>query len=269
MRDIILNDCNIKNTLFINSNLTVAIDNNNSNFKLNYFGNAPILQQQLIELNDRFINPIEITSSAMIRLQDDCLCEKIIINSSDVSSVYFIGDITKIKILEIKSPCYIYTNTTPINSQMLNPTVNIDIHNNFVNSFVSLYGNLCKSNIVLYSYTTLWLDGKFHILTILCNPTPIPVNLSLNTFIKNIYIETLTLITASKDIFDKLKNPNLTPGIGHDKLVLNKQSYKATFTNGIGNIITRISEPGEYSICVSLNLDNKDILIDSKDITII
>ena len=268
MRNLILNNCTIEKPLSIASNRSISIESVNSNFNLNYFGNGPILQQKIIELNKNYTGDILITTSAVIRIADNCECNKIILNAPEDSSIYFIGDISKIKVLEIKNYCNITSNFTENFSNLNYPQINIIIEELKELKNISFTGSFAQSNLSISSYTSIEINGTFNCITIPANVIPIPMTLTSNTKIKNINLKSNALITSSNELFTKLKDPLITPGNGHDKLVLVKSSYITQFTNGEGLVKFKIGEVDTYRITVSLLLNNEDIIIDSKNIII-
>lgn len=259
----------IKNKLSITTKYTVAVDSLNSSFKLNFNGIGPIIDQKLIELNNEFLDPIEINTSAQIRVHSNCSCEKIIINSPNNPKIYFIGDISKIKTIEINSPCSLFAPYSQIFSTPNCPEIKLNLTSPRNTDKISLNGNLSQSNLNIGSYCNIYLNGILNLVTSISMLNPIPLILSLNSNIKNIDLQSNLLITATKALFDKLKDPIQTPGIGHDKLILNKTSYNTSIINGQGILNIKIDTPGVYSITAALHLDEDDIIIGSKDITII
>jgi len=251
----------------VKTNSTLSVINNNSNFNLTYSSNGPIIQQKLIELNGEYLAPIEIKSSAIIKINDDCICEKIIIDSIENPSIYFIGDISRVRILEIKCSCNI---TSPSTSEFkgfaFSPIIDININNSIQRSLISFTGNMSTSTINVNSFTKLMLNGKFNYLNIIPELENIELRLCGDTKINSIDIRSNTLVTSKKESFDKLKDPEQTPGKGHDMLLVDKTSYILNFINGKCVLSINISEPGDYSITSSLYLDNDDILIGENDV---
>lgn len=268
MRNLILNNCTIEKPLSITTDRSVSIESINSDFNLSYFGNGPILQQKIIELNKNYTGDILITTSAVIRIIDNCECNKIILNPPEDSNIYFIGDISKIKTIEVKNYCNITSNFTKNFSNLNCPQINImiEVLNQLKN--ISFTGSFAQSNLSIYSYTDIKINGIFNCITIPANVIPIPMTLTSNTKIKNINLKSNALITSSNDLFKKLKDPSETGGEGHAKLILAKSSYITEFTNGEGFVKFKIGEDGTYKITVSLLLNNEDIIIDSKNIII-
>lgn len=268
MRNLILNNCTIEKPLSITTDRSVSVESVNSDFDLIYFGNGPIMQQKIIELNKNYTRDILITTSAVIRIIDDCECNKIILNPPEDSSIYFIGDISKIKIIEIRNYCNIISNFTENFSNLNCPQVNIVIKELKELKNISFTGSFAQSNLSISSYTNMEINGTFNCITIPANVIPIPITLTSNTKIKSINLNSNALITSSNELFAELKDPSVTPGIGHDKLISIKSSYITQFTNGEGLIKFKIGEIGNYKITVSLLLNNEDIIIDCKNIII-
>lgn len=268
MRNLVLNNCTITKPLSITTDRSISIESTNSNFNLNYFGNGPILQQMTIELNKNYTGDILITTSAVIRIIDNCECNKIILNPPEDSNIYFIGDISKIKTIEVKNYCNITSNFTENFSNLNCPQINIAIEELKELKNISFTGSFTQSNLSISSYTDIKINGTFNCITIPANVIPIPMTLTSNTKIKNINLNSSVLITSSNELFARLKDPSVTPGIGHNKLILIKSSYITEFINGEGLIKFKIGEIGNYKITVSLLLNNEDIIIDSKNIII-
>lgn len=268
MRNLILNNCTIEKPLSITTDRSVSIESINSDFNLIYFGNGSIMQQRIIELNKNYTRDILISTSAVIRIMDYCECNKIILNPPEDSSIYFVGDISKIKIIEVKNYCNIISNFTENFSNLNYPQINIIIEELNELKNISFTGSFAQSNLSISSYTNIELNGTFNCITIPANVIPIPITLTSNTKIKSIDLNSNALITSSNELFTKLKDPFITPGNGHDKLALIKSSYITGFTNGEGLIKFKTGEVGTYKITVSLLLNNEDIIIDSKNIII-
>jgi len=267
LRKAILNNSIIKNNFDVKTNATLSVISSNSSFNLSYDNNGPIIQQKLIELNGEYLTPIKINSSAIIKINDDCRCEKIIIDSIENPSIYFIGDISRVKILEIKCPCNI---TSPFTREFkgyeFSPIIDLNFNNNIPGSLVSFTGNMSASTINVNSFTKLRLKGKFNNLTIKPELENIELRLCGDTKITSINISSNTLVTCEKEVFDKLKDPDQTPGRGHNMLIVDKTSYILNFINGKAFLSIIISEPGDYSITSSLYLNNDNILIGENDI---
>lgn len=268
MRNLILNNCTIEKPLSITTDRSVSVESINSDFDLIYFGNGPIMQQKIIELNENYTRDILITTSAVIRIMDYCECNKIILNPPENSSIYFIGDISKIKIIEVRNYCNIISNFTENFSNLNCPQVNIVIEELNQLKNISFTGSFTQSNLSISSYTNMEINGTFNCITIPANVISIPITLTSNTKIKSINLNSNALITSTNELFVKLKDPLITPGNGHDKLILIKSSYITQFTNGEGLIKFKVGEVGVYKITVSLLLNNEDIIIGSKDIII-
>ncbi|MEG0308911.1 MAG: hypothetical protein RR636_13270 [Clostridium sp.] len=264
MSNISLTNCNIKNGFSITTDSSLTLSSNNSIFNLKYTTNDQIIQQKLIELKGEYLNPIKITSSAIIKIDDNCSCEKITIDSIEKPSIYFIGDISRVKTLEILCSCNITCpySISSFNGYQFSPTIDINLNNTSNDSaenLVSLNGNLSISSLNVNSYTNLRLDGNFYKLTIKSQLRNIDLRLCGDAKISNIDINSNTLITAQEYVFNRLK---ITPGSGHDRLILYKTSYILNFINGKATLAIQISEIGPYSIMSDLYLDNKDISID-------
>lgn len=269
LRNLNLVNCNIENTISIVSKYSVAIESANSSFNLNYCGIGPIIEQQLLELENHFQDPIEINSSAQIRINNSCSCEKIIINGPENSKIYFIGDISKIKIIEIKSPCYIYSNFTQDFSTMNFPILSIQLSSYSTENKIYINGNFLQSNLILHSYCNIYISGTIGLLSVDLMLPQIPILLSLNTEIKSINLYSYVNITGEEQIINKLKDPMQTPGVGHDKINVDMLSFKASTVNGEATLTIKIPDSGSYTVSAYLSLDNSNKLIASKNITII
>lgn len=225
------------------------------------------MNQRIMSLTGNIAGIITITSSCIVHILDDCICEQLVIDTSPRASIYFIGDITKISSITIKSGCFLYSSKSIYGFIGNSPLIVLDVPSG-PDNHVYIGGNYSSSEIKVIQRSNITLNGHFRLLSSEPGSRLSEVTIFNGSIIESINIKSMILLNCPLYLLMKLKNPNTTPGAGHDNLIQGHEVKEVIFENGVGEFLYKINEPGIYVLTVYLQKDNDCIPIGNKTITV-
>ncbi|MGL4108783.1 hypothetical protein [Clostridium sp. LP20] len=244
MRKLIIKNNHCESTILTNNKtLEITSDLNSSTNSLiidNTISNQSI-NNILLEGNFNKSH-LYINSSCKLKFNNNFLCNKYIkINTNSLVTIVLEGNLTNSQGFIITSSCnLIFSSSLELN----NFSIIID-DTTIYNSDIFISGDLSNCNLTVNSPCNLYLDCKLKSLIVNDNVPKVNINLSIDTIIKNSFIDSSITVTGYPSTINEFKSNTLF----YENLIDIKDILKILkISNGVGPTSININKKGKYTI---------------------